>query len=75
MDQVETTPTEQVGSEFCDTYTRRHSCGQSPPRVVQSFEIDLDGSQRRTCYKKFLITCILALLLVILLVIVLRSIF
>ena len=75
MEQVETTPTEQVGSEFCDTCDRRHSCGQSTPRVVQSFEIDLDGSQRRTCYKKFLITCILGLLLLILLVIVLRSIF
>ena len=75
MEQVETTPTGQVGSEFCGHCDRRHTCGQSTPSVVQSFEIDLDGSQRRTCYKKFLIICILALLVLILLVIILRSIF
>ena len=77
MEQTETAPAEQEGSEICDTCDRRHTCGQSvsTPRVIQSFEIDLDGSQSRTCYKKFLIACILGLLLLILLVIILRSIF
>ena len=64
-----------VGSEICEC--RRHTCSQSvaTPRVVQSFEVDLDETQSRTCYKKFLIACIMGLLVLILLVIILRSIF
>ena len=71
MEQVETTSAEQVGPEFCHICDQRHSCGQSTPSVVQSFEVDLDGSQSRSCYKKFLIICILALLVLILAVIIL----
>ena len=73
MEQVETTSAGQVGPEFCHICDQRHSCGQSTPSVVQSFEID--GSQSRSCYKKFLIICILALLVLILAVIILRNIF
>ena len=73
MEQVETAPAGPVDSEIC----RRHTCCQSVsnPRVVQSFEVDLEESQSRTCYKKFLIACIMGLLVIILLVIILRSIF
>ena len=75
MEQVEATSARQGGPEFCHICDQRHSCGQSTPSVVQSFEVDLDGSQSRSCYKKFLIICILALLVLILAVIILRSIF
>ena len=75
MEQAEAAPAGPVGSEICDC--RRHTCGQSvsTPRVIQSFEVDLDETQSRTCYKKFLIACIMGLLVLILLVIILRSIF
>ena len=77
MEQAGATPAEQVGSEICDTCDLCHTCGQSvsTPRVIQSFEVDLDETQSRTCYKKFLIACIMGLLVLILLVIILRSIF
>ena len=75
MEQAEAAPAGPVGSEICDR--RGHTCGQSvsTPRVIQSFEVDLDETQSRTCYKKFLIACIMGLLVLILLVIILRSIF
>ena len=77
MEQAEAAPAGPVGSEICDTCDLRHTCGQSvsTPRVIQSFEVDLEESQSRTCYKKFLIACIMGLLVIILLVIILRSIF
>ena len=74
MEQIEATPAGQVGPESCHSCDRRHICGQPTPSVVPVFEID-DGSHSRSCMKKFLISCILALLVLILLVIILRSIF
>ena len=64
----------QVGPKSCHSCDRRHICDRSTPSVVPVFEID-DGSHSRSCMKKFLISCILALLVLILLVIILRSIF
>ena len=72
MDEAEQTAAGSLDSEICEC--RRHTCNLSNARVVQTFEV-LDETESRTCYKKFLIACIIILSGIILLVIPLRSIF
>ena len=70
MDQAEQVGAGSVesvlGVEPCEC--RQHTCHLSPPRI-------LDELEGRKCYRSFLISCIVLLVLTIILIIILRSIF
>ena len=77
MERSEAISLGPVGPDSCHSCSQRHTCGESSPPSVVATPVDvweIDESHSGTCMRKILISCILALLILILVVVILRSI-